>query len=140
VAIVTTWASVAHHDAIIKASDETRGFDAFHAYKEGAKWQSADYLKSILEGAGFKDIEITQKEAVLPIENFDRWAEVAWSFLGAPKGPAGGWVEKDEEMFEKAVGIVKREMENEEKVTLDGNGGASARMVAHIAVAKKWKA
>jgi hypothetical protein len=40
-------------------------------------------------------------------------------------------------MFEKAVEIVEREMRNEEKVTLDGKGGASARMVAHIAVAKK---
>jgi ubiquinone/menaquinone biosynthesis C-methylase UbiE len=137
IAIVTTWASVAHHDAIIKASDETRGVDAFHAYKEGAKWQSTDHLKSVLEGAGFKDIKITRKDAVLPIENLKRWAEVAWSFLGAPKGPAGGWVEKDEEMFEKAVEIVEREMRNEAKVTLDGKGGASARMVAHIAVAKK---
>ncbi|EPE30170.1 S-adenosyl-L-methionine-dependent methyltransferase [Glarea lozoyensis ATCC 20868] len=136
-AIVTTWASVAHHNPILKANNATRGEDAFHAYKEGAKWQSADHLKSVLEGAGFKDIKMSQSDAVLQIPDLKRWSEVAWSFLGAPKGPAGGWVESDEERFDEAVAVVKRAMEDEETITVDGKGGAAARMIAHIAVAKK---
>jgi ubiquinone/menaquinone biosynthesis C-methylase UbiE len=137
VAIITTWAKTAHHDAIIRASDLTRGPETFHAYKEGGKWQTAKHLESVLAQAGFNDINISQSEAILPIPDLKRWSEVAWSFLGAPNGPAGGWVETDELRFDEAVGILQKAMETEDKVTLDGNGGATAKMIAHIAVVKK---
>jgi len=139
VALITTWAELSHEQAVLKANDATRGSDAFHAYKARQEWRTASHLKKVLEEAGFKgeNIDISQKEAFLTIENMGRWSNLAWSFLGAPKGPAGGWVEADETRFEEAVAIFAKGMEADKNVTLDGNGGAKVKMVAHIAVAKK---
>jgi hypothetical protein len=74
---------------------------------------------------------------VLRIQNLEHWSKLAWSFLGAPMGPAGGWVEEDEERFDEAVGIVYEELMRNGKAVSDGAGGAEIRMVATIAIAKK---
>ena len=139
IALITTWAELSHEQGILKANDTTRGADAFHAYKMRKEWKTASHLRKVLEDAGFngENIETGQKEAILTIKNMGRWSNLAWSFMGAPMGPAGGWVEADEARFEEAAAILAKEMEADRNVTLDGNGGAKVKMIAHIAIARK---
>jgi hypothetical protein len=87
---------------------------------------------------GFKDMETRTCDAVvLRIGNLEHWTKLTWSFLGAPLGPAGGWVEEDEERVDEAVGIVYEELVRNGKVVSDGAGGAEVRMVAAVVIAKK---
>jgi len=139
VAIVTTWAEVPHERAILKAHTTTRGADAFHAHKTRLEWKQASHLASVMERAGFSNVETVKCDATLRIVNLERWSKVAWSFLGAPMGPAGGWTKEDEENFEEAVSIVWDELskDEDENVETDGTGGAKIKMVAHIAIGKK---
>jgi SAM-dependent methyltransferase len=136
-AIVTTWAEVAHKGAILEAHNATRGAETFHAYKSGQEWETASHLKLALERAGFANVHVEQCDAILKIQDLDRWSKVAWSLLGGSKGPARGWVEEDEGKFQKAVDIVNKAMLKNERVESDGRGGASIKMIAHIAIAQK---
>jgi SAM-dependent methyltransferase len=140
VAIITTWAEVPYEQAILKAHTATRGPGAFHAYTTRLEWKKASHLVSVLEKAGFSNVEMVKCDAILRIENLKRWSKVAWSFPGAPMGSAGGWTKEDEDKFDEAVSIVWNELSKGEdaKVENDGSGGAEVKMVAHIAIAGKY--
>jgi len=79
----------------------------------------------------------TCNAVVLRIGNLEHWSKLTWSFLGVQLGPAGVWVEEDEERVDEAVGIVYEELVRNRKVVSDGAGGAEIRMVATITIAKK---
>lgn len=137
VAIVTSWADMPAQAAILKAHEVTRGKDAEHHMKKSEQWADAKYLTSIMNEAGFKDVEVVQSDCVLAIPDLKRWSLVAWSMLGSPGPQLRGWVERDEEVFEKGVEAVYETMKGHENVEMDGEGGAKAKLVAHIVIAKK---
>jgi hypothetical protein len=123
--------------AIREAHITTRGPDAYHKLIARWDWRSASHLISLLEKAGFSDIKTLKCDSVLEIENLERWAKLAWCFLGAPLGPAGGWNEADEDKFDEAVAIVHSVLAKSEGIEKIDHGGAKAKMVANIAIARK---
>jgi hypothetical protein len=137
VAIVTTWAEMPQEQAIREAHTTTRRPDAYHKLIDRWEWKSASHLASLLETAGFADVKMLRCDSILEIENLERWAKMAWSFMGAPLGPAGGWSEADEDKFDEAVAVVHSVLAKSEGIEKDGLGGAKAKMVANIAIARK---
>jgi ubiquinone/menaquinone biosynthesis C-methylase UbiE len=137
IAVVTSWAEKPFENDIPKVHEATRGLDASHVCKVRDVWKNASHLVSVLEEAGFNNIETETYDVILKINNVEYWSKLAWSFLGAPNGPAGGWVEKDEERLDEAVGIVYDALLKNEKVESDGAGGAKIRMTATSVIAKK---
>lgn len=134
VAIVTTWAEVAHEEAILAGHAATRSSDAKHPIQSREVWKKVSHLTEILEKAGFTDVKTVQSDSILTVKDVRRWATVAWSFLGAS---TDGWQQADEDKFDEAVAVVYDKLQNSEKFASDGAGGAKVRMVANIAIARK---
>ena len=134
VAIVTTWAEVAHEEAILAGHAATRSPDAKHGIQSREVWKKASHLIKVLEKAGFVDVKNVQSDSTLVVRDMKRWATLAWSFLGPS---TDGWKQADEDNFDEAVAVVYNALQKSEEFTSDGAGGAKVRVVANIAIARK---
>ena len=133
-AIMTSWATHPHISAVLAAHTATRGPDVFHGMSK-VDWKDPVLLKELLEDAGFTDIHVEQKEAVLTMSDLRRWSLIAWSWFGG--NCDGGWTKDDEGRFQQAVDVIYDTMLKVDEVETDGKGGASLKMVANIVMGTK---
>ncbi|MCJ1430652.1 hypothetical protein MMC27_000002 [Xylographa pallens] len=127
---VTTWHRIAHEDALLAANEATRGKGTKHPVMMREMWKDPEKVKAVLLKAGFATVEMSQCETLLTPTDVDRWAQVAWSFLGAP---VGGWTQPDEDKWDEATGIFRDNLVKHELFESDGKGGAKIKMVANVA-------
>lgn len=136
-AVVCTWKSMPHDEALKKAHYATRGKDAKLALTWGGDWLEPWKLKEFVVSGGFKveNIRMDQCNVWLKVKDLRRWTIITWSFLAKREGAP--WVEEDEEKWEDAVGIFKSDMENGPDCKKMEDGSFMLRFVANVAIATK---
>ncbi|EHL00666.1 S-adenosyl-L-methionine-dependent methyltransferase [Glarea lozoyensis ATCC 20868] len=102
-----------------------------------AKWSPPEFLRSVIEKGGFEKekVRMEKVKVVCQTTELGHFAEMLWSFIGGTS--EAGWGEGDEENWERAVGVVKGELEGTEGFRWVGGGRAELEFVANVAVAVK---
>lgn len=121
------------HVALENAHIATRGAEVPMAPFLSKSWYGQERLERVLKEAGWEDVVYEEKEAWLVMADVERWARIAWTFLG---GPVVGWQEEDERRWEEAVGGIVSEIRGVEGFIKEGDGGR-VRMGALVAVGRK---
>jgi SAM-dependent methyltransferase len=108
IAIASIWIYTPHVDALQHAHWRTRGQDSpMPALLSLEGFKESD-LKNALEAGGFEKgkISFSEKEYFLKVSDLRRWAQLAWSYLGALPG---GWSQRDEDKWDEAI-AARREL------------------------------
>lgn len=136
IAITSIWTFMPHVDALQHAHWLTRGRDGpmptllpLESFREGE-------LRKTLENGGFKpdNIDCYNKECHLKVPDLHRWAQLAWSYLGALPS---GWTQNDEDKWEEVIADVVEQLRSGEGITTNDHGETIMKMVACIAIARK---
>ncbi|KAK9788071.1 putative S-adenosyl-L-methionine-dependent methyltransferase [Seiridium cardinale] len=101
------------------------------------KWTRAEHLQDIIAQDGFDKAQVTMHQAKVHVttSEIDRYVNMLWSFIGGTT-PAG-WLESDEENWDRALDIIKGELKTTEGYTEIEDGRLSLQFIANVAVAKK---
>lgn len=139
VAVATVWTDMSHADALHHAHYRTRGrVGPMPTLLPDESYTESD-LRQALEAGGFQSQKILshEKVALCRIPDVQRWAQLAWSYLGhTPEG----WNQRDEEKWEEAVQDVAEQMSAGRGLQQNEKGETIMRMVACVAVATKERA
>lgn len=135
-AVASVWIYMPHVEALQHAHWRTRG-------KEGPMptllplehYEEAD-LRNALASGGFKpgNISCSEKVCYLRVPDLKRWAQLAWSYLGALPS---GWSQNDEDKWDEALADIVEQLESGDGISKNEKGETVLKMVAVIAVAKK---
>ena len=122
--------------AVREASRSTRAGGVLPAWDSFEHWQDPAVIAGVLEKAGFDKAAVTvvQREVFAEVGDFDRHAALTWSFRGMP---SAGWSPEDEERWDEAVKIVKRELRKSEGFQIREDGTTVVRFVMNVATATK---
>ncbi|KAK6715791.1 hypothetical protein SNK04_006746 [Fusarium graminearum] len=137
VAIVNSWAYTPTLPAIIAACEKTRPAGTPLPRQGLEKWESEDFLRSIVEKGGFQaeKVKMEKRDVFMTIGELNHFATMLWSFIGGTS--SAGWLESDEENWDAAVDAVIEALKKSE-VFEELEGGKNKIMFkAHVAVAKK---
>ncbi|KAK1243343.1 hypothetical protein MKX07_003971 [Trichoderma sp. CBMAI-0711] len=134
--IVNCFAYVAVLDAIREASRATRTGGELPVWNSFEHWADPAFIASIVEAGGFEkgSISVQQREMFVNIGDFERHTELVWSMRGMP---AGGWTQEDEDKWDEALAIVRREMQKTEGFMTLEDGTTIIRNVVNVATATK---
>ncbi|KAH8892978.1 S-adenosyl-L-methionine-dependent methyltransferase [Thozetella sp. PMI_491] len=123
-------------EAVRQASRGTRTGGVLPAWDSFENWQDPSVITNLLEAAGFakESINVQQREFFSKGGDWGRQVSLTWSFRGMP---AAGWSQEDEDNWDEAIEIVKRELEQSEGFELFEDGTAALRLVIHVATATK---
>lgn len=93
-------------------------------------------LRRSLEAGGFKpeNISFVDKAIYLKIADLRRWAQLAWSYLGALPS---GWTQDDEDKWEEAIDDIVESLQGGEGISKNEQGETVLTMNACVAVATK---
>ncbi|KAF2246839.1 S-adenosyl-L-methionine-dependent methyltransferase [Trematosphaeria pertusa] len=134
IAIASIWVYMPHVEALQHAHWRTRGKDGpMPALLPLEGFQEADLRKS-LETGGFIDITCSEKDCFLKIGDMKRWAQLAWSYLGALPS---GWSQNDEDKWDEAIADIVEQLKSGDGISKNDKGETVLRMVCIMAVAKK---
>jgi len=136
VAVVSTWAAMAHGEPIKKAHLVTRGPDVVFPMGMPNRWYEQSTLKEFLLVGGFKEenIKISTCDVYIETKDLHHLMTATWSFLGSR---ADGWHKSDEENWDKAVDVLVKEIEAGPYYHKTPSGDVALRMVANVAIATK---
>lgn len=135
-AIASVWTSMPHVDALQHAHWRTRGRDGpMPTLLPLEGFQEAD-LRKALEAGGFEpgNISCAIKDCYLSVPDPQRWAQLAWSYLGTLPT---GWSEADEDKWQEAVEDIVEQLESGDGITKHERGETVMKMIACVAVATK---
>lgn len=134
-AVFNSWKYVPNMEPIQVAAKETRpeGTPLPRAGLE--KWSRADFLKSVVEKGGFQQIAMEESPVSVTVCEMDRYASMLWSFIGGTS--TAGWLQSDEENWDSAIDIVKREVRKTPGYKELPDGRIHLQFVANIAIATK---
>lgn len=137
IAAVNSWAYVPNMEPIQIAAQSTRPPGTPLPRQGMDKWSRAAFLQDVVEKGGFEEekIKIVQSDVFVEIGDLDSYATMLWSFIGGTS--AVGWLESDEERWEEAIAVVKKELKKSEGTRLLDGGNMQLRFVANIALATK---
>ncbi|KAM0361110.1 hypothetical protein ACHAP4_001568 [Fusarium culmorum] len=137
VAIVNSWAYTPTLPAIIAACEKTRPAGTPLPRQGLEKWESEDFLRSIVEKGGFQadKVKMEKRDVFMTIGELKHFATMLWSFIGGTS--SAGWLKSDEENWDAAVDAVIEALKKSEGFEeLEGRKN-KIMFKAHIAVAKK---
>ncbi|KAK5943476.1 hypothetical protein PMZ80_004483 [Knufia obscura] len=136
-AALNSWYYVPNMDPIRIASQKTRPAGTPEIRGGLDKWSDLDFLKSTIVKAGFSENNITlvRRDVYCHAAEFDRYANMLWSFIGGTTSV--GWLQSDEENWDKAIDIVKEEHRKTPGFELMEDGTVKLKFVANIAVVTK---
>ncbi|KAF2648799.1 S-adenosyl-L-methionine-dependent methyltransferase [Lophiostoma macrostomum CBS 122681] len=121
IAVASIWTHMPHVRPFQEAHWRTRG-------REGP-------MPALLPVEEFGESELLRALEAGGFEKSRMWAGLGWSYLGALEG---GWLERDEERWDEAVGEILGRLEGGcEGVSRDGEGGLVLKFVACVVVARK---
>ncbi|KAF2123061.1 S-adenosyl-L-methionine-dependent methyltransferase [Lophiotrema nucula] len=133
-ALVTIWKEMPHVPAILAAHYKTRPTSTpLPALLHEEPFTEVD-LFDLLRSGGFEKIETHEVVADIRIGELERWAKLAWSYLGRLPGEPE-WLKRDEEKWDEAVSTIIDEMNN--TAEKDAEGALHMRFVATVVVARK---
>lgn len=134
---VNSWASVPNLQPIQATAEATRPAGTPLPRAGAEKWNDPVFLQSIVEKGGFKkeNIKVVQEDVFLNVGALDRYARMLWSFVGGTG--AKGWLESDEEKWEEAIGVLKKQLLKHESSRLEDGGSMRLKFVGNIAIATK---
>jgi ubiquinone/menaquinone biosynthesis C-methylase UbiE len=140
IAIVTSWKSAGYLPVIHEAQRAVRPDDPLFKWPIPDVWFQGTHLQQTLEGAGFKDVQMSEKTVHYAAAK----VEVVCEYLmGMWKNWGPNWSEEETEAFGKKLLEVARREAVEVKRPVNGKDGADMLdvaglpMVAHVAVARK---
>jgi ubiquinone/menaquinone biosynthesis C-methylase UbiE len=134
--LVNCFAYNPHLGAVREASRSTRPGGILPAWDSFEHWQDPAIIAGILEAGGFEKekVKVQQRAVSVDVGDFDRHAEVTWSFRGMP---SAGWSRLDEERWDEAVEILKRKIGKTEGFRILEDGSAVIRFVVSVATVVK---
>jgi len=137
VAAVNSWVYNPNLEPIEVAAQSTRPAGTPLPRQGVEKWSQADFLRSIVEKGGFEKqkIKMLQSDVFVELGDLNRHATMLWSFIGGTSSV--GWLESDEENWDEAIDILKRELGKSQGTRLLDGGKMQLRFVANIAIATK---
>ncbi|KAL7793765.1 S-adenosyl-L-methionine-dependent methyltransferase [Trichoderma ceciliae] len=96
-------------DPVREASRATSPGGILPAWDSFQEWTDPAFIANIVETGGFKkgSVSVQQREMFVNIGDYDRHTTLVWSMRGMP---SIGWNEEDEERWDEAVDIVRREL------------------------------
>jgi ubiquinone/menaquinone biosynthesis C-methylase UbiE len=135
--VVNSFAFLPNIEPLRKASQETRPPGAPELRQGVDQWADPSFLASIVEAGGFEKnrISVRQCDYSITTTEFHQYSTLLWSFVGGTT--AAGWTEADEERWDDAVEVVKRELRKTDGFKLLDDGRAVLKFVANVAVATK---
>ncbi|KAI6086523.1 S-adenosyl-L-methionine-dependent methyltransferase [Hypoxylon rubiginosum] len=131
VAVMTTWAILPHTKALDRTREKLYGEHGMAHIRP--EWSSPAHLEDLLKAAGFGRVESRQADSVLEYGNLEGWIEIAWSWMGMPRG---GWTEREEREWDRDMEVFKQECLREGFEVME-DGRLRVKMVANVVVA--WK-
>jgi ubiquinone/menaquinone biosynthesis C-methylase UbiE len=133
--LVNSLAYVPNLEPIQQASRETRPPGAPVPRQGLNKWSNPDFLASVVEAGGFtkEKLSVHQCEYFVTTPEFHYFCTLLWSFIGGTT--TEGWSQEDEQRWDEAVEIVKRELIKTKGFKMLDDGRAVLRFVANVAVA-----
>lgn len=137
VAVFNSWKYLPNMSVIEAASRETRPEETPVPRAGKDNWFNTDFLRGVVEMGGFAPEQVTMHEAPVSVTTaeLDRYANMLWSFIGGTT--TAGWIHSDEENWERAIEVIKRELAKTDGYREIQGGRARLRFVANIAVARK---
>jgi ubiquinone/menaquinone biosynthesis C-methylase UbiE len=105
-AAITTWAEAPQREILQSIRQSThRTTSPLPAFRS-LQWQDPARLEEVLQKAGFPadKISLAQQEVFPHVKDLHRWAQILWALMGRP---AAGWVETDEENWDRAVDTIE---------------------------------
>jgi SAM-dependent methyltransferase len=137
VAIFNSWAYVPTLPAIEAAAKSTRPVGTPLPRQGLEKWESADFIKKVVVEGGFSpdNVTLTKRHVYVTVGDIHHFATMLWSFIAGTS--SAGWLESDEENWERAVGIVAEELEKTDGYERLDEEHSKFKFVANIAVAVK---
>ncbi|KAF0638238.1 hypothetical protein FPSE5266_01862 [Fusarium pseudograminearum] len=136
IAMVSTWNEMPHTDALKHANRRTRGDDApLPVLLQDMSFEE-EHMRKELQGAGFDPdkTKIYHKDAFVTIPDLRRWAQLAWSYLGALPS---GWLREDEEKWEEALSDIVEQLANSDGISKNDKGETVMRFAGCVAIATK---
>lgn len=121
-------------EPIREASRATRPAGILPEWNSFEEWSDPAFILRIVKAGGFKHASVEQSEMFVNIGDLDRHAAAVWSMRGMP---SVGWTREDEERWDEAVEIVKRELQKTEGFQLLIDGTAVIRSLINVATATK---
>ncbi|PTB63098.1 S-adenosyl-L-methionine-dependent methyltransferase [Trichoderma citrinoviride] len=134
--VVNCFAYVAVLEPIRAASRATRTGGQLPEWNSFEQWTDPAFIAGVVEAGGFEkgSINVEQREMFVNIGNFERHVELVWSMRGMP---VGGWTLEDEDKWDEALEIVRREMQKTKGFLTLEDGTTIIRNVVNVATATK---
>jgi ubiquinone/menaquinone biosynthesis C-methylase UbiE len=135
--LLDSWAYVPNLAPIQTAAKVTRPPGTPLPRQGQTKWEAPDFVRSMIEKGGFEKekITLTKVDVYCSTAELTHFATMAWSFIGGTG--EHGWLESDEENWDRAIGILVEELKNTNGFKMLDDGRAQIKFVANIAVATK---
>jgi hypothetical protein len=101
------------------------------------KWAQEEFLQDVVEKGGFEKDKIILVKADVHVTTSEitRYATMLWSFIGGTS--TAGWLKSDEENWDRAVDVLKQELQNTDGYKPLNGGRVQLKFVANIAIATK---
>jgi ubiquinone/menaquinone biosynthesis C-methylase UbiE len=137
IAAFNSWAYNPNLDPIQVAAKVTRPTETPLPRQGKDKWAETELLQGVVEKGGFEKDKITLVKAHVYVTTSEitRHATMLWSFVGGTS--AVGWLKSDEENWDMAVDVLKRELQNTDAYKALSGSRAQLKFVANIAIAMK---
>ena len=135
--LVNCWAYIPNIEALRIASQATRPLGSPPLRNGVEKWYDPDFIIDIVEEGGFaKDnINVKKADVYCTVSDLTAFATMLWSFIGGTS--QAGWLENDEEHWDKAVEIIKQELRKSDGFEALEGEEVKLKFVANIAIATK---
>ncbi|KAM0255542.1 hypothetical protein ACHAQJ_005689 [Trichoderma viride] len=123
-------------EPVREASRATRPGGILPAWDSFEEWTDPSFIANIVEAGGFEKgtINVEQREMFVNIGNYERATTLIWSMRGMP---SIGWTKEDEEKWDEAVDIVRRELQKTKGFKMLDDGTAIIRSLINVATATK---
>jgi ubiquinone/menaquinone biosynthesis C-methylase UbiE len=123
-------------EPIRKASRATRSDGALPEWNSFEQWTDPSFIAGIVEAGGFEKeaIKAEQRNMFVNIGSYERATTLVWSMRGMP---SGGWREEDEEKWDEAVEIVRRELQLTDGFRMLDDGTAELKYPVIVVTATK---
>ncbi|KAH8124606.1 hypothetical protein FP744_10006393 [Trichoderma asperellum] len=123
-------------EPIREASRATRPDGILPQWNSFEEWTDPSFIAGIVEAGGFEKeaIKVEQCHMIVNVGNYERATTLLWSMRGMP---SGGWSEEDEEKWDEAVDIIRRELQQTEGFRMHDDGTAELKYAVHVLTATK---
>ncbi|ETS77613.1 hypothetical protein PFICI_09675 [Pestalotiopsis fici W106-1] len=134
-AIFTSWARLPQVGPAQAAHAATRGPDGPPLREIPPEWWRGEHLRGVAIKAGFAQgqTELHTVNVHLHYDSAERLARLIWSWLGPP---LSGWLESDEENWDKAIEVILKSFEENDDFKL-GPDGVEVQLTANVLIARK---